>query len=199
VESTGPKAPSRAWFILPSLLLLVAVVLGTISAVSFVNFVRSDFVLYQPNSSISVTNDGFTLYAEEGSLGADDRLDIQCTVTGAGGQTPLRTVVGRTVFTHNDTSFLAVASTPANLPVGLYSIACETSVAGVDTTLFVGPKVDVGRVARLAVLGVVLPLFLGVSAVVLFAILGFLRYRARRVTPATPVMVSSGAGRPPVV
>lgn len=42
--------------------MLVAVVLGSIAVVSFVNFVRADFIAYQPNSSISVTSDGFTLY-----------------------------------------------------------------------------------------------------------------------------------------
>ena len=89
---SGKDGPSRAWFILPSVLLLAGLVLGGIGVSSFVNFVRSDFRAYQPDSSISVTNDGFTLYAEDGSLGADDLRDVRCSATGPGGPTKVTTV-----------------------------------------------------------------------------------------------------------
>ena len=66
---SGKAGPSRAWFILPSLLLLAGLVLGGIAIASFVNFMRADFHDYQPSSSISATKDGFTLYVEDGVLG----------------------------------------------------------------------------------------------------------------------------------
>ena len=180
---SGKAGPSRAWFILPSLLLLAGLVLGGIAVSSFVNFVRSDFLAYQPDSSISVTNDGFTLYAEDGVLGADDLRDLRCTTTGPAGQTPLRPTSGHTTLSNNRGTFVAIASTPTSFPAGRYAISCHTASSGVDVPLYLGPRVDLAAVGRLAVFGIVAPLFLGVCSVALFAILAFLRYRSRR-TPA---------------
>ena len=181
--TSGKDGPSRAWFILPSMLLLASLVLGGIAVSSFVNFVRSDFRAYQPDSSISVTNDGFTLYAEDGSLGADDLRDVRCSATGPGGQTALRPASGHTTLSNSRGAFVAIASTPEGFPAGRYVISCRTASTDVDVPLYVGPRVDLAAVGRLAVFGIVAPLFLGTCSVVLFAILAFLRYRSGRNTP----------------
>jgi len=179
---SGKANPSRAWFILPSLLLLVALVLGGTAMASFINFVRADFHDYQPGSSISVTNDGFTLYAEDGVLGPDDLRDLRCTTTRPDGQTPLRPSSGHTTLSNSRGTFVAIASTPTGFPPGRYAISCHTSSADVDAPLFLGPRVDLAAVGRLAVFGIVAPLFLGLCSVALFAILAFLRYRSSRIT-----------------
>ena len=67
---SGKTGPSRAWFILPSIMVVAAVFLAGSGFASFLHFVRSDFSAYQPDSSISVTKDGFTLYAENGTTSA---------------------------------------------------------------------------------------------------------------------------------
>ena len=181
---SGKAGPARAWFVLPSVLLLAGLILGGIGISSFVNFVRSDFRVYQPDSSILVTTDGLTLYAEDGVLGADDLRDLRCVTTGADGETPLRHLSGRTILSNNRGTFVAIASTPTTFPAGRYTISCHTASAGVDVPLYLGPRVDLAAVGRLAVFGIVAPLFLGICSVVLFAILTFLRYRSRRITPA---------------
>ena len=182
---SGRAGPSRAWFILPSVLLLAGLVLGGIAVSSFVNFVRSDFRAYQPDSSISVTKDGFTLYAEDGVLGPDDLRDLRCTATGTDGQTPLRPSFGHTTLSNNHGTFVAIASTPTSFPAGRYAISCHTASAGVDVPLYLGPRVDLAAVGRLAIFGIVAPLFLGLCSVTLFAILAFLRYRSGRITNAS--------------
>ena len=70
MRNSGNSGPSRAWFILPSVLLFAGGLLAAIGISSFVGFVRSDLRSYQPDSSISVTTDGFTLYAEDWTTGA---------------------------------------------------------------------------------------------------------------------------------
>ena len=181
---SGKAGPSRAWFILPSLLLLAALVLGGIAISSFINFVRADFHDYQPGSSISVTKDGFTLYVEDGVLGPDDLRDLRCTATRPDGQTPLRPSSGHTTLSNSRGTFVAVASTPTDFPPGHYTISCHTASAGVDVPLFLGPRVDLAAVGRLAVFGIVAPLFLGICSVVLFSVLAFMRYRSARAPAA---------------
>ena len=181
---SGKAGPSRAWFILPSLLLLAALVLGGIAIASFVNFMRVDFHDYQPGSSISVTSDGFTLYAADGVLGPDDLRDLRCTATRPDGQTPLRPSSNHTTLSNSRGTFVAIASTPTDFRPGRYAISCHTSSAGVDVPLFLGPRVDLAAVGRLAVFGIVAPLFLGLCSVTLFTILAFLRYRAVRIASA---------------
>lgn len=179
--SSGKAGPPRAWFILPSVLLLAGVLLAGIGISSFMHFVRSDFRAYQPDSSVSVTKDGFMLYAGDGTTGADDP---RCTATGPDGQMRLRPISARTTLSNGRGTFVAIASTPKDLPAGRYVISCESASAGPDVPLYLGARVDLAAVGRLAVFGIVAPLFLGLCSVVLFAILAFLRHRSRRITAA---------------
>lgn len=176
MANSGNPGPSRAWFILPSVLLFAGGLLAAIGISSFVSFVRSDLSSYQPSSSISVIAEGFTLYTEEGTTGA---ADLDCTATGPGGPVQLPAVSGRTALSNGQGRFQAVASTPPDLPPGRYLIACRSVSAAADVQLYIGPRVDLAAVGRLAVFGIIAPLFLGLCAVVLFAILSFLRYRSR--------------------
>jgi hypothetical protein len=50
----GRAGPSRAWFIVPCILMTAALVLAGLGLASFLHFVRSDLVAYQPETSISV-------------------------------------------------------------------------------------------------------------------------------------------------
>lgn len=163
--------------------MLVALVLGAIGVASFLGFVRSDFGPYPPDSSISVTDDGFTVYVETGT---PERRDLRCTANGPHGLTRLDRV--RTVNTRSDSrgSFVAVASSPVDLPPGDYAIACEGEFSQFDVPLYIGPRVDLGAVGRVILIGVVAPLFLGFCSVALFILLGVLRYRSRRA--ATPTV-----------
>lgn len=176
MRNSGNSGPSRAWFILPSVLLFAGGLLAAIGISSFVGFVRSDLRSYQPDSSISVTTDGFTLYAEDGTTGA---ADLDCDATGPHGPIQLPAVSGRTSLSNGQGRFVAIASTPADLPAGRYLIACRKVSAASDVPLYIGPRVDLAAVGRLAVFGIVAPLFLGLSSVVLFAVLAFMRYRSR--------------------
>ena len=179
--SSERVGPSRAWFIMPSMLLLAGALLGGISISAFVNFAHSDFHAYQADSSVSVTNDGFTLYAV---VGASESDDLTCTATGPNAQQQLRRVSSGTRLSNGRGTFAAFASTPKGFPAGRYVISCASASAGPDVSLYLGPRVDLAAVGRLAVFGVIAPLFLGLCSVVLFTILAFLRLRSRRIATA---------------
>ncbi|NMM34674.1 MAG: hypothetical protein HHJ13_11875 [Phycicoccus sp.] len=182
---SGKAGPSRAWFILPSLLLLAGLVLGGVAIASFVTLGGADFHDYPPGSSISLTKDGFTLSAADGVLGPDDLRDLRCTATRPDAQTSLRPSSGHTTLSNSRGTFVAIASTPTGFQPGRYAISCHTAAAGVDVPLYLGPRVDLAAVGGEAVFGIVAPLFLGICSVTLFAILAFLRYRARRIARET--------------
>ena len=176
--NSDKAGPSRAWFILPCILFLAAVLLVSFGISSFLHFVRSDFITYQPNSSISVTKDGFTLYAEDGTAGA---VDLRCTATGPDTAAQLLPVTGRTTLSNRHGTFVTIASTPQDLPAGRYVISCVSASADADTPLYLGPRLDLAALGRLVAFNIIAPMFLGICSVVLFAILTFLRYRSRRI------------------
>jgi len=189
MASSGKVGPSRAWFILPSMLLLAGALLGAFGISSFVSSVRSDLHVYQPDSSISVTTDGFTLYTVDGTTESDD---LTCAATGPNGQLQLRRASSGTRLSNGRGTFVAIASTPKDLPAGRYVISCESAAAGPGVPLYLGPRVDLADVGRLVVFGIIAPLFLGLCSVVLFVILALLRYRSRR-TKAPLVQASDSA------
>jgi hypothetical protein len=59
-------------------------------------------------------------------------------------------------------------------------ISCVSAFGDTNVPLYVGPRLDLAAVARLVGLNIITPLLLGVSSVVLFAILAVLRYRSPR-------------------
>ena len=181
--SSDKTGPSRAWFILPCILFLAAVLLAGFGISSFLDFVRSDFRAYEPDSSISVTKDGFTLYAENDTTAA---VDLRCTATGPDATVQLSPVAGRTTLNNGHGTFVAIASTPQELPAGRYVISCVSASARTDVPLYLGPRLDLTAVGRLVAFNIIAPLFLGVSSVALLAILAYLRYRSRRT--ATPTV-----------
>lgn len=181
--TSGKTGPSRAWYLLPSLMVLAAVILAGFGIASFARFVGSDFHDYQPDSAISVTREGFTVYAENGTTGP---ADLRCTVEGPEATVQLPRVSGRTTLTNGQGTFLAIASTPRDLPTGRYVLSCVSHRSGADVQqLFVGPRVDLTAVGRLVALAIIAPLFLGVCSIVLFAIVAILRYRAHRTAIST--------------
>jgi hypothetical protein len=180
--SSDKTGPSRAWFILPCILFLAAVLLAGFGISSFLHFVRSEFRAYQPDSSISVTKDGFTLYAENGTTAAGD---LRCTATGPDATVQLSPVAGRTSLSNGHGTFVAIASTPQELPEGRYVISCVSASARTDVPLYLGPRLDLTAVGRLVAFNIIAPLFLGVCSVILLAILAFLRYRSRRTARST--------------
>jgi len=179
---SGKTGPSRAWFILPSIMVVAAVFLAGSGFASFLHFVRSDFTAYQPDSSISVTKDGFTLWTEDGAIGA---ADLRCTATRPDAVVQLSSVAGRTTFSNGRDTFEAIASTPEDLPAGQYVISCVSASGQADVPLYIGPRIDIAAVGRLVGFNIVAPLFLGFCAVVLFVILAVMRYRRRRSTTPT--------------
>ena len=179
---SGEAGPSRPWFILPGIMVLAAVFLGGSGFASFLHFVRSDFSAYQPDSSISVTRDGFTLWTEDGAVGT---ADLRCTATGPNAAVQLRPVAGRTTFSNGRDAFEAIASTPEDFPAGQYVISCVSASGQANVPLYVGPRIDLAAVGRLVAFNIVAPLMLGVCAVVLFVILAVMRYRRRRITTPT--------------
>ncbi len=185
---SGKASPSGAWFILPCVMLVAAAILAGYGFVSFLHFVRSDFHGYQPNTSISVTRDGFTLYAQDGPTGASD---LHCMAAGPDRVVQLRPVAGRTTVGNGHGTYLAIASTPQDLPAGRYVISCVSASGQADVALYVGPRIDLEAVGRLVAFNIIAPLLLGFCSVVLCAILVVLRYRSSPIaspssTPPAP-------------
>jgi hypothetical protein len=186
--NTSKSGPSRAWFLVPCILLLAAVLLVGSGLASLLRFVRSDFRAYQPDSSIAVTRDGFTLYAEDGTIGA---ADLRCNATGPDTVVQLRPIAGRTTLSNGRDTFVAIVSTPQDLPTGRYVISCVSASGPTHLPLYLGPRIDLTAVGRLVAFDIITPLFLGVCSMVLFAILAVRRYRSRRIpsplsTPTEP-------------
>jgi ABC-type sugar transport system permease subunit len=180
--NTGKAGPSRAWFILPCILVLAALFLVGLGLSSFLHFVRTDFVAYQPGSSISVTKDGFTLYTEEGTTGP---ADLRCTATGPDATVQLRPIAGRTILSNGQGTFVAIASTPQDLPSGRYVISCVSTSTVADIPLFLGPHIDLAAVARLIAFNILAPALLAFCGVVLFVFLAILGYRSSRIHAQT--------------
>ena len=147
---------------------------------SFLHFVRSDFRTYRPGTSISVTTDGFTLYAQDASILA---TDLRCTATGGQRLVQLSPVARRTTLADSHNTYVAIASTPQDLPAGHYVISCVGASGQTDVALFVGPRIDLVAVARLVAFNIIAPLLLAFCSVVLLAILIVLRERSPR-TPS---------------
>lgn len=190
-EQAGPW---RAWFIVPGVLMVAALLLVSLGLSSFLHFVRADFPAYQPGTSISVGSSGFTLYAEQG---AAQPGDLHCTAAGAGTVVRLRTIEARNTLSNSQGSFVAMASTPQDFTPGRYIISCTTR-SGAAVPVFVGPRLDLGAVARLVVFNIITPLFLAVCSVLLFVILLVLRYRSHR-KPSPPYRPTANppAANPP--
>ncbi len=186
--SPDKAGPSRAWFILPSILLLTGALLGGLSISAFVDFVRPDLRAYQRDSFISVPRNGITLYAADGTTGPDD---LRCAATGRDEQIRLRPASGSRTLRHGSETFIAIASSPKGLPAGRYLISCERASGGADVRLYVSPRVDLADLDRPAVVGVA-AVFLGFCSVVLFAILALLRRRSRAI-PTVAVRTSGAA------
>jgi hypothetical protein len=179
----GKAGPSRAWFILPCVLMTAALLLVGFGLSSFLHFARSDLRAYQPGSSISVNRDGFTLYTLD-SVGTG-AADLRCTATRPGLQVRLQPISGRVAWSNGEGTFVAIASTPPDVPPGGYAIACVSAFGDTSAPLYLGPRLDLGAVARLVAFNIITPLLLGVCSVVLFAILAILRCRAHRKPPPT--------------
>jgi hypothetical protein len=179
MSNTDKVGPSRAWFILPFLFLLAAVLLAGLGIASFANFVASDFPAIQPGSPVSATKDGFTVYTST-EAGSTRPADLRCTATGPDGAVPLENITGKTTIGNGETTFVAIASTPTDLPAGRYVISCVSAFSRAQMPLFLGPRFDVAAVGRLVAYNVIAPLLLGFCGVVIFTIVAVARYRAHR-------------------
>jgi hypothetical protein len=178
----GKTSPSRAWFVVPCILMVAALALAGLGFSSFLHFARSDLQTYEPGSSISVSGDGFTVYAQDG---LDTQTpDLHCTANRSGIQVRLQPISGHVSWSNGRGSFVAIASTPPEMPPGRYAISCVSAFGSTEAPVYLGPRLDLGAVARLVAFNIVTPLVLGVCAVVLFAILAVLRYRTHRKPPA---------------
>jgi hypothetical protein len=175
------------WFIVPVILMVAALTLAGFGFFAFLHFARTDLRAYEPGSSISVSREGFTLYAQEDIT--TGTANLRCTANGPGGQVRLQPISGHVSWSNSDGTFVAIASTPPDVPPGRYAISCAGVFGETEVPLYLGPRLDLGAVARLVVFNIISPLVLGVSAVVLFAILVVLRYRTpRKPPPETPVI-----------
>lgn len=177
--NSNKAGPSRAWYILPGVLLVAAVLLVGLGISSFVHFVASDFRAIQPGSPISATKDGFTLYTDAES-GSARPADLRCTAIGQDRAVQLQNISGRTTLGNGQSTFVALASTPPNLPAGRYAVSCVSVFSGTEMPLYLGPRFDVAAVGRLVAFNVIAPLLLGFSALVIFTIVAVRRYRAHR-------------------
>jgi len=177
--------PSRVWFVVPCILAIAALTLVGFGLASFLHFARSDLRAYPPGSSISVNRDGFTLYTQEGFT--PQTPDLSCTAAGSGLRLRLQPISGRVTWSNGQGTFVAIASTPQDVPPGQYVVSCVSAFGGTEVPLYVGPRLDLAAVARLVVFNIITPLFLGVCSVVLFVILVALRFRKPRApSPVSP-------------
>jgi ABC-type sugar transport system permease subunit len=178
--------PSPAWFIVPCLLMTAALTLAGIGFSSFLHFARSEVRAYEPGTSVLVSGDGFTLYTQDGTT--TQTADLRCTANRPGIQVRLQPISGRISWSNGAESFVAIASTPPDVPPGRYAIACVGAFGEPEVPLYLGPRLDLGAVARLVGFNIIAPVLLSVLAIGLFAILAIVRYRKPRepASPSTP-------------
>jgi hypothetical protein len=212
----GRTGPSLAWFILPGILLVAALVLAELGLSSFVHFVTSDIRPYRPGASISVTGDGFTVYVRDDlrcptgppRLCRDGRspdgcprrqcrdarderrsgavtADLRCTARSSDREVLLPAGIQGSM-NNEQGSFVSIASTPPDLPSGRYVLSCVSAPTGTNVPVYLGPRFSLAAVGRGVILGIIVPVFLGFCAVLLFALLAILRYRSRRIATVSP-------------
>ncbi len=192
--------PSAAWYLLPVLLWIAAGVLAVIAWKPVIDLVKDGVQQVANNSQISVPSDGLTIYATGQASGGD------CSVVDDSGRATALSAFASNVDwklqTGGGVDFFGVGSTPSDLPAGTYTVRCTTLPQ--NATLGTGRRIDIGDVTRVGLLGVIVPLALGLIGLVVLIVLLVKRHNSKsRIKTARASAASgypgtwTGGGYPP--
>lgn len=193
--------PSAAWYLLPLVLWLAALVLAVVAWKPVVTALNDGVDTVANNAPLSVPSDGVTVYASEQVNGGSCAV-----IDGSGQATQLSGFSGEgdwSIPTGEQGTFYGLGSTPSDLPAGTYTLRC-TGLAP-NATLGTGQRIDLGDVGRIAILGIAVPALLGLIGLIILIVLLVKRHNSKsriksaRASAASgyPGGWSGGSGYPP--
>jgi hypothetical protein len=169
--------PAAGWYLVTVVLWLAAAVLAAVAWKPIFQTVQDGVtsVGTGAHAQVSVPDDGLTVYATRQPSGGDCSL-----VDAAGDATPLDTFdasINWALPTNDGLKFYGLGSTPSGLAAGTYTLRCTGLASGAQ--LGTGKRIDVGDVARLAILGVIVPLVFGFIGLVVLIVLLVMRHNSK--------------------
>lgn len=166
--------PAAGWYLVPVALWVAAAVIAVIAWKPVIDLVNDGVRQIGDSAAVSVPSDGLTVYATQRPKGGT------CTLNGSGGSSALNTFgsnVDWTLQASDGTKFYGLGSTPSNLAPGTYTVQCPGLAQG--TALGTGRRIDIGDVARVGVLGFIVPLILGLIGLVVLIVLLVKRHNSK--------------------
>lgn len=165
--------PSALWYVLVVVLWVGAFVVAFISFKPFFDLIDAGITSTPNNGPVMVTGDGFTVYSQ------NDPADRSCTLTGSGSEI-IKLDSFDVDFTLNTTSasnYTALASTPEGTGPGTYTLSCAG--VGPRDSLGIGDRLDVGALAKRLVLGVFVPMAMGLLGLVILIVMLVKRHTSK--------------------
>ncbi len=174
-DSDMKVRPAATWYLVPVLLWVAAIVLALVAWKPIIDLVRNGVQPVGNNASISVPSGGLTIYATRQPTGGT------CTIAAGSGApmalTTFQTDVNWSLPTNNGGTYYGLGSTPSSLSAGTYALHCTGLAPG--ASLGTGQRIDIGVVTRVGLLGVIVPLILGLIGLVVLIVLLVKRHNSK--------------------
>ncbi len=178
--------PRVGWYAVPVVLWIVAAVLFGLALAALSHIINSGIEPVRNQGTISVPEDGFTLYT------TDPVSTATCTLGGGGERVELETFSFNLDISVNGPTYHGIGVTPEDLPAGTYRLVC-TDVSP-DSRLGTGPRIDVTAIATRAVWGFVLPPVLGIVGVVVLIVVVVRRHSSKARIRSMQAYAGAGSG-----
>ncbi len=178
--------PRIGWYAVPVVLWIVAAVLFGLALAALSHIINSGIEPVRNQGTISVPEDGLTLYT------TDPVSTATCTLGGGGERVELETFSFNLDISVNGPTYHGIGVTPEDLPAGTYRLVC-TDVSP-DSRLGTGPRIDVTAIATRAVWGFVLPPVLGIVGVVVLIVVVVRRHSSKARIRSMQAYAGAGSG-----
>ncbi|MBA2559716.1 MAG: hypothetical protein H0V07_07465 [Propionibacteriales bacterium] len=179
--------PSAGWYLLPLGLWIAAIVLAVVAWKPVVDVVNAGIDQVGNGEQISVPSDGLTVYATSQPSGGG------CSLVDSSGTATALSTFDTSLDWKLQTGrakFIGLGSTPADLQAGSYTLRC-TSLAR-NSTIGTGRRIDLGDVTRVGLLGVIVPLVLGLAGLVVLIVLLVKRHNSKSRIKTARASAASG-------
>jgi hypothetical protein len=180
--------PAATWYLVTAVLWIAALVVAVIAWKPIIDIVRDGVDPIRNHGQISVSSAGLTVYAIDQS-----RRTGSCLLVDSSGKS-----IALQAFDSNFSwkvegdgrSFKGLGSTPSGLPPGNYELSCTGMAPTAE--LGTGPRISIGDVTRIALLGVVVPAILGLAGLVVLIVLLVKRHNSKSRIKAAQAYAAGG-------
>lgn len=161
--------PSAWWYAVPVVVWAAAIVVVVAVVWSLGRDVMQEVDAVEDGTRVDVPAEGLTIYSTR-TFGDS----VGCEMVSDTGVTPLDPFGGDLTVSTGDSTWRAVGSTPADLPAGSYELSCERP----SGQLGVGTQVDVSSFVTRIVIGIVVPLVLGLIGLIVLIVVIVKRHQS---------------------